>query len=360
MMTTCRDHSDDKVGITAIFDFRYYSWYSEHQDYDCNTLALTTISWKRISFVLPCFKHASSGDRQCITLSECPMQAYITGWLDAGLQYPQCVHCDAAVLHLAIDIIVHGQWPGAWLATGQCLYLWLPYIFPFKLAICVTLKWQYVWPMSVTCRHISGGLDAGLQYLRCVSDSDAAVLHPAVDIVSIFGVYFYDDIMYRHEIIQYVSLKWQYVRVSYANLYISWWLCVGMHQQQGCRGLALGHRYRAWAMAWCLTGTRPLSISKMTLCIPMKLAIYIAWKYQYVWHMSVICKILYLVGLLWDCRISSALAGRCCSLSSSYWCACESIPCRHWFREWMHICWLKYRCLNQRWLFLVFFVNYTW
>ena len=40
---------------------------------------------------------------------QCPMQAYITGWLDAGLQYPQCVHCDAAVLHLAIDIIVHGQ-----------------------------------------------------------------------------------------------------------------------------------------------------------------------------------------------------------------------------------------------------------
>ena len=71
MMTTCRDHSDDKVGITAIFDFRYYSWSSEHQDYDCNKLALTkTISWKWISFVLPCFKHASSGDRQCIALSE--------------------------------------------------------------------------------------------------------------------------------------------------------------------------------------------------------------------------------------------------------------------------------------------------
>ena len=45
MMTTCRDYSDDKVGITAIFDFRYYSWSSEHQDYD-------------------------SGDRQCITLNE--------------------------------------------------------------------------------------------------------------------------------------------------------------------------------------------------------------------------------------------------------------------------------------------------
>ena len=100
--------------------------------------------------------------------------------------------------------------------------------------------------------------------------------------------------------------------VSYANLYILMALCGNavspMHQQQGCRGLALGHRCRAWAMAWCLTVTRPLSISKMTSCIPMKLARCIAWKYQYVWHMSVICKILYLVGLLWDCRISSALA----------------------------------------------------
>ena len=70
MMTICRDHIDDKVGITAIFDCRYYSWSSEHQDYECNTLALTTISWKWISFVLPCFKHAGSCDRQCITLTE--------------------------------------------------------------------------------------------------------------------------------------------------------------------------------------------------------------------------------------------------------------------------------------------------
>ena len=70
MMTTCRDHSGDKVGITTIFDFRYYSWSSEHQDYYCNTLPLTTISWKWISYVLPCFKYASSGDRQCITLGE--------------------------------------------------------------------------------------------------------------------------------------------------------------------------------------------------------------------------------------------------------------------------------------------------
>ena len=68
MMTICRDHNDDKVVITTVFDFRYYSWSTEHQDYDCNTLPLTAISWKRFSFVLLCFKYASSGDRQCITL----------------------------------------------------------------------------------------------------------------------------------------------------------------------------------------------------------------------------------------------------------------------------------------------------
>ena len=70
MMTPCRDHIDDKLGITTIFDFRYYSWSSEHQDYDCNSLPLTGISWKWISFVLLCFKYTSSGDRRCKTLGE--------------------------------------------------------------------------------------------------------------------------------------------------------------------------------------------------------------------------------------------------------------------------------------------------
>ena len=38
--------------------------------YDCNTLPLTTIYWKWISFVLPCFIYASSGDKQCVILGE--------------------------------------------------------------------------------------------------------------------------------------------------------------------------------------------------------------------------------------------------------------------------------------------------
>ena len=175
------------------------------------------------------------------------------------------------------------------------------------MAVCVT----YECHMQT---YISGGLDAGLQYLRCVSDGDAAVLNPAIDIVSIsvsisMTTLSIDMKISHMRIIEMpVCVTW----VSYANLYILMALCENevspMHQQQGCRGLALGHRYRAWAMTWCLTGTRPVSISKMTLCIPMKLAICIAWKYQYVWHMSVICNIIYLFGLMWHCRISSALA----------------------------------------------------
>ena len=52
-MMTIAGISDDKVGITTIFDFRYYSWSTESE-----------------SLVLHCFKYASSGDRQCITLGE--------------------------------------------------------------------------------------------------------------------------------------------------------------------------------------------------------------------------------------------------------------------------------------------------
>ena len=53
MMTTCGDHGDDKFGIMVIFDFRYYSWSSEHQDYDCNTftggnrMKLPSWRWRR-------------------------------------------------------------------------------------------------------------------------------------------------------------------------------------------------------------------------------------------------------------------------------------------------------------------------
>ena len=80
-------------------------------------------------------------------------------------------------------IMVSGLWPHAWLTPGQCLYLLWPYIYPTKLTICVALKWQYVWPMSVLCKaYIPGWLDAGLKYLQCISNGDAAVLHQAIDI----------------------------------------------------------------------------------------------------------------------------------------------------------------------------------
>ena len=83
------------AGITTIFDFRYYSWSSEHQDYDCNTLPLTTISWKWISLVLSCFKYVSADDRQCITLGESfwTMNQFlgVWNWFKVCSEWPQCI-----------------------------------------------------------------------------------------------------------------------------------------------------------------------------------------------------------------------------------------------------------------------------
>ena len=101
MMTTCRDHSDDRVGITAIFDFRYYSWSSEHQDYDCNTLALTTISRKWISFVLPCFKHTSFIVR--VTDSAQHSASHFEQWIHFLWQMShKCVNCVLGCLEIMI------------------------------------------------------------------------------------------------------------------------------------------------------------------------------------------------------------------------------------------------------------------
>ena len=52
----CGAHSDDKIGIVTTVDF-IYSWSSEHQNYDCKTLPLATISCKWMSFVSPFFIH---------------------------------------------------------------------------------------------------------------------------------------------------------------------------------------------------------------------------------------------------------------------------------------------------------------
>ena len=60
------------------------------------------------------------------------MYTYISQWLCAGLQYLPCVsNRDTVVLHRTIGT-VHGQWPGAWLAPGQRLYLWWHYVYPWN------------------------------------------------------------------------------------------------------------------------------------------------------------------------------------------------------------------------------------
>ena len=72
------------------------------------------------------------------------------------------------------------------------------------MAVCVTCECQMH-------TYISGGLDAGLQYLRCVSDGDAAFLHPAIDIVSISVSNSMMILCVDMKLSICVSLKWQYV-----------------------------------------------------------------------------------------------------------------------------------------------------
>ena len=73
-----------------------------------------------------------------------------------------------------------------------------------EMAVCVTCECHMH-------TYISGGLDAGLQYLRCVSDGDAAFLHPAIDIVSISVSNSMMTLCVDMKLSICVSLKWQYV-----------------------------------------------------------------------------------------------------------------------------------------------------
>ena len=106
----------------------------------------------------------------CVTY-ECHTQTYISGGLDAGLQYLRCVSDgDAAVLHPAIDIV-----------SISVSISMMTLCIDMKLSICVSLKWQYVWHEYHMQTYISWWLCAGMQYLPCISNRDAVVLHWAID-----------------------------------------------------------------------------------------------------------------------------------------------------------------------------------
>ena len=184
-------------------------------------------------------------------LYECHMQAYITGWHNAWLQCLQCVSNGvAAALHWAIDIdLVHGQWPGAWLAPGRCLYrmmtLYIPHEINYMCGIEMTVYATYMYMSVILQGLITGWFDAGLRCLQCVSNGS-------------------------------------------------------------CCGLASSHRYSAWAVTWCLTGTRLLSISMMTSYIPHEINYMCGIEMAVnVTYMSVICRVIYLDGLMRDCGFSS-------------------------------------------------------
>ena len=104
--------------------------------------------------------------------------------------------------------IEYGQWPGVYQASGLCLHIWLPYVY--------LKKWPLCGNEVTVCVTIRGKL-----------------IYP-------------NGLLQDYSISSVLTMK----RLS-------------------C--LAQIHLCSEWAGAWCLTGVRPLFISLMTICVPMKL-----------------------------------------------------------------------------------------
>ena len=184
------------------------------------------------------------------------MQAYIIGWHNAWLQCLQCVSNGvAAALHWAIDIdLVHGQRPGAWLAPGRCLYrmmtLYIPHEINYMCGIEMTVYATYMHMSVILQGLITGWFDAGLRCLQCVSNGS-------------------------------------------------------------CCGLALSHRYSAWAVTWCPNGSRPMSITMITLYMYIPYEINFMCDIEMAVRVTYECHVwglIYLESLMLDCGISSVLA----------------------------------------------------
>ena len=149
-----------------------------------------------------------------------------------------------------------------------------------EMAVCVTYECH-----NQIQAHSSSWLTAGLQYLQCICNGDAAVLPRTINIMmcgqctgwclsgtrtlSVFMMILYvtmklticvELICNRFDTsMSYVSL---YIQTAWGRraIYVSpvhlWW---------GCCGLALKHPYSVQVVAMCLTGTGPPDLSMMTL-----------------------------------------------------------------------------------------------
>ena len=91
-MVTCGNHSDDKVGFMIIVDCRYYT----HGLVNIRITIAIHCHLPRFleSVVLPCFRYASSGDKQCITLGQSQLINFL--W---QISY-KCVNCALACLKI--------------------------------------------------------------------------------------------------------------------------------------------------------------------------------------------------------------------------------------------------------------------
>ena len=118
MMVTCGNHSDEKVGFMIIIDFSYYT----HGLVNIRITIAIHCHLPRFleSVVLPCFRYASSGDRQCmITIGQSKLINFFCKWVKSvwivhvdkphyaaiGPESTQCCKPDPAPLwHICEDL----------------------------------------------------------------------------------------------------------------------------------------------------------------------------------------------------------------------------------------------------------------
>ena len=164
----------------------------------------------------------------------------------------------------------------AWRVPGPRIYLWWPYCIHIKLSICVALKCQHVWHMSVKCKIINPDgllLDSSISSAfatgmlqSCTSPSTWCMDSGHVPDWHRATVYVYDDLMYTHEFnhLSGIDMAIGIIYEWHMQGYISWWLGAGLRYLQcisnGNASVLHGAISIVRAVAWCLTGARLLSM----------------------------------------------------------------------------------------------------
>ena len=140
------------------------------------------------------------------------------------------------------------QWLCAWLAACPWLYLWWPCCTPSQLTltICVALRWQYVWHMSVIMKYklihpVGLLLDCGISSAfatgmlqSCTRPSAECMDSVLVPVWHQVTVSIYDNLMYTHEIDHMceIDVRIGVIHQCHMQTYISRWLDAGLRYLQ--------------------------------------------------------------------------------------------------------------------------------